>query len=243
MGKEADILAKIVVVEDDVYMREELLNLLEKSGYDTIGLSDFENAVSEIAAYFPDLILLDINLPFRSGFEICKELKAKQIGTVLVLTARDKLQDELHALDLGADDYLTKPCNMSRLLARIKNLLRRKEEQVQQGLLDGGGFLLDPNTFTIYVGNSSYLMPPNEGKILLALLKNSPKIVSKKELCIRLWGTEEFILGDGRGLLGDEGVAPIVVQPDFADRAEADACGRFALSPKYGKRWFSRINI
>ena len=73
MGKEADILAKIVVVEDDVYMREELLNLLEKSGYDTIGLSDFENAVSEIAAYFPDLILLDINLPFRSGFEICKE--------------------------------------------------------------------------------------------------------------------------------------------------------------------------
>ena len=180
MGKEADILAKIVVVEDDVYMREELLNLLEKSGYDTIGLSDFENAVSEIAAYFPDLILLDINLPFRSGFEICKELKAKQIGTVL-------------ALDLGADDYLTKPCNMSRLLARIKNLLRRKEEQVQQGLLDGGGFLLDPNTFTIYVGNSSYLMPPNEGKILLALLKNSPKIVSKKELCIRLWGTEEFI--------------------------------------------------
>lgn len=167
MGKEADILAKIVVVEDDVYMREELLNLLEKSGYDTIGLSDFENAVSEIAAYFPDLILLDINLPFRSGFEICKELKAKQIGTVLVLTARDKLQDELHALDLGADDYLTKPCNMSRLLA--------------------------PNTFTIYVGNSSYLMPPNEGKILLALLKNSPKIVSKKELCIRLWGTEEFI--------------------------------------------------
>ena len=69
MGKEADILAKIVVVEDDVYMREELLNLLEKSGYDTIGLSDFENAVSEIAAYFPDLILLDINLPFRSGFD------------------------------------------------------------------------------------------------------------------------------------------------------------------------------
>ena len=62
------------------------------------------------------------------------------------------MQDELHALDLGADDYLTKPCNMSRLLARIKNLLRRKEEQVQQGLLDGGGFLLDPNTFTIYVG-------------------------------------------------------------------------------------------
>lgn len=186
-------MARIVVVEDDVYMREELTDLLKKSGYEMLALSDFENAVTQISEYSPDLILLDINLPFRSGFEICKELKAKQLGTVLVLTARDKLQDELHALGLGADDYLTKPCNMARLLARIKNLLRRKEEQIQQGLLDGKGFLLDPNTFTIYVGKSSYLMPPNEGKILLALLKKSPYLVTKSELCNALWGTEEYI--------------------------------------------------
>lgn len=106
---------------------------------------------------------------------------------------RDKLQDELHALGLGADDYLTKPCNIERLLARIKNLLRRKEEQIRQGLLDGNGFLLDPNTFTIYVGKSSSLMPPNEGKILLALLKKSPNLVTKHELCNVLWGTEECI--------------------------------------------------
>ena len=137
--------------------------------------------------------MLDINLPFRSGFEICKELKAKQIGTVLVLTARDKLQDELHALDLGADDYLTKPCNMSVYLPELKIFFDVKKNRYSKGYLMEVVFLLDPNTFTIYVGNSSYLMPPNEGKILLALLKNSPKIVSKKELCIRLWGTEEFI--------------------------------------------------
>lgn len=163
-------MARIMVVEDDVYMREELTDLLRKSGYETASLFDFENAIPEITEYSPDLVLLDINLPFHSGFEICKELKAKQLGTVLVLTARDKLQDELHALGLGADDYLTKPCNIERLLARIKNLLRRKEEQIRQGLLDGNGFLLDPNTFTIYVGKSSSLMPPNEGKILLATL-------------------------------------------------------------------------
>lgn len=164
-------MARIMVVEDDVYMREELTDLLRKSGYETASLFDFENAIPEITEYSPDLVLLDINLPFHSGFEICKELKAKQLGTVLVLTARDKLQDELHALGLGADDYLTKPCNIERLLARIKNLLRRKEEQIRQGLLDGNGFLLDPNTFTIYVGKSSSLMPPNEGKILLVFDK------------------------------------------------------------------------
>ncbi len=186
-------MARIVVVEDDLYMREELIDLLRKSGYEALPLLDFKNAISQIVALAPDLILLDINLPCQSGFEICKALKAKGIGTVLVLTARDKLQDELRALGLGADDYLTKPCNMDRLLARIKTLLRRTEQQMQQGLLNGGGFLLDPNTFTFYVGKSSYILSPNEGKILLALLLNSPHIVTKAELCIALWGTDEFI--------------------------------------------------
>lgn len=75
-------MARIMVVEDDVYMREELTDLLRKSGYETASLFDFENAIPEITEYSPDLVLLDINLPFHSGFEICKELKAKQLGTV-----------------------------------------------------------------------------------------------------------------------------------------------------------------
>lgn len=187
------VLARIAIVEDDVYMREELENLLKKNGYEVFSILDFENVISYIISYSPDLILLDINLPFYSGFELCKELKSKQLGTVLILTARDRLQDELHALGLGADDYLTKPCNMERLLARIKNLLRRTEEQVGQGLLNVQGFLLDPNTFTLYIGKTSYILPKNEGKILLTLLKNAPNIVTKEELYNILWGTDEFI--------------------------------------------------
>lgn len=187
------VLARIAIVEDDVYMREELENLLKKNGYGVFSILDFENVISCIISYSPDLILLDINLPFYSGFELCKELKSKQLGTVLILTARDRLQDELHALGLGADDYLTKPCNMERLLARIKNLLRRTEEQVGQGLLNVQGFLLDPNTFTLYIGKTSYILPKNEGKILLTLLKNAPNIVTKEELYNILWGTDEFI--------------------------------------------------
>ena len=192
-GEEVFILAQIVVVEDDVYMREELIDVLEKAGYDAVPLLNFENAVSQIMALSPDLILLDINLPFHSGFEVCKEIKAKRLVTVLILTARDKLQDELHALGLGADDYLTKPCNTERLLARIKNLLRRTEEQMPQGLLNGGGFLLDPKPFTLSSGKKSYVLTPNEGKILLTLLKSSPYLVSKSDLFHVLWGTVEFI--------------------------------------------------
>ena len=186
-------MARIIVVEDDMYMREELIDLLAKAGYEVFSIVDFQNTLNQIMTLAPDLILLDINLPYQSGFDICRALKSKCIGSVLVLTARDKLQDELHALGLGADDYITKPCNMERLLARIKNLLRRTEEQEQRGLLNGNGFFLDPHTFTFYVENHSYLLPPNEGKILVTLLRNSPNIVSRAELCQALWGTDEYV--------------------------------------------------
>src|SRR5690606_28892844 len=135
---------------------------------------------AQIATSAPDLVLLDINLPEQSGFELCKKLKLKGIGPILVLTSRDKLQDELHGFELGADDYLTKPCNRDRLLARIQNLLRRFEGQ--PGLVDGGSFWLDPNTFTLYKGAQSLLLSANEGKILLALLQHKPEIVSKSVL-------------------------------------------------------------
>ncbi len=137
-------MAKIVVVEDDVYMREELLNLLEKSGYDTIGLSDFENAVSEIAAYFPDLILLDINLPFRSGFEICKELKAKQIGTVLAIPLaisirkRNKADAIFRRFLLEPDDtneYLlceAVPAVIRPLICELGKHLRTQQEYINE---------------------------------------------------------------------------------------------------------------
>ena len=94
-------MARIMVVEDDVYMREELTDLLRKSGYETASLFDFENAIPSTNIP-PIWFLLDINLPFHSGFEICKKLKSKATGTVLVLTARGKIaEDELHALGLG----------------------------------------------------------------------------------------------------------------------------------------------
>lgn len=152
----------------------------------------FENAVSQLAELSPDLILLDINLPFRSGFEICKEIKAKHLGAVLILTARDKLQDELHALGLGADDYLTKPCNMERLLARTKIFCAAERSRCSKDYSTGAASCLIQILYDI-CRKTSYVLPQNEGKILLALLKNSPNLVSKNELFHTLWGTAEFI--------------------------------------------------
>lgn len=184
-------MARIVVVEDDPWMREELTDILQKEGFEASAITQFHDIAQQIAALAPDLVLLDINLPEQSGFDICRSLKSKGIGPILILTSRDKLQDELHGLHLGADDYLTKPCHRDRLLARMRNLLRRFE--AQPGLIDGGSFSLDPNTFTLYKGSQSLLLSANEGKILLALLQNRPDVVSKKTLSEQLWGTDQFI--------------------------------------------------
>ena len=173
-------MARITIVEDDTLMREELMDILQKAGFEAVAITDFHDIVAQIATLAPDLVLLDINLPGQSGFDICKNLKSKGIGPILILTSRDKLQDELHGLHLGADDYLTKPCNRDRLLARIQNLLRRFEGQ--PCLTDGGSFSLDPNTFTLYKGSQSLVLSANEGKILLALVQNRPEVVSKSTL-------------------------------------------------------------
>lgn len=181
----------IAVVEDEDMMREELEVILQKAGYQTSGITDFENVAAAILAASPDLVLLDLNLPGMGGFQICRELKQKSSIPVLVLTSRDQLQDELHALDLGADEFLTKPCRKERLLARVSNVLKRYEGR--NNLLEGNGFLLDRQTYTLYIHNQSVILPQNQGKILGIFLEHGSDIVTKEELCIALWGTAEFI--------------------------------------------------
>ena len=185
-------MAKIVVVEDDIMLQEELVDILEKEGYEAIPITNFNaNVSAQINTLAPDLVLLDINLPQQSGFEICRNLKGKSRVLVLVLTSRARLSDELHALDLGEDDYLNKPFHKEKLLARIKNLLRRFEGSPK--LMDGGVFQIDPQTYTLYVAEQAIVLPTNEGKILTALLEHSPEVVTKEQLSNYLWGTTAYI--------------------------------------------------
>ncbi len=182
---------KIAVVEDEAYMREELCDMLKKAGYETLEVTAFENAVEQLTALTPDLAILDLNLPGTSGFQICRDLKQKTSIPVLILTSRDQMQDELQALQLGADEYLTKPCRKERLLARISNILRRYEGRTN--LLEGQDFLLDRGTYTLYIHNTSVVLPKNQGKLLETLLVGGEKLITTQELCNVLWGTTEFI--------------------------------------------------
>lgn len=182
---------RIAVVEDEVYMREELCNMLQKDGYVAEVITEFEDAARLLAALRPDLVILDLNLPEISGFQICQELKNKTTIPVLVLTSKDQVKDELQAFHLGADEYLTKPCRKDRLLARVSNILKRYEGRTN--LMEGPDFLLDQQTYTLYIHNTSVVLPKNQGKLLVALLSGGDALVTTKQLCVALWGTTEYI--------------------------------------------------
>ena len=171
---------KIVIVEDELFMREELKLILEKEGYDTFCITKFSNVVDEIIAASPDLVLLDLNLPGISGFEICKGLRHKSNVPILVLTGRDQMKDELHALDIGADEYINKPCHKERLLARITNLLRRLDDR--KHFAEIKDISLDLQTYTINVKGKATILPDNQGKIMKLLLENYQKLVTKEML-------------------------------------------------------------
>lgn len=182
---------RIAVVEDERFMREELSHLLREAGYETAEITIFDQVTEQLLRLSPDLVLLDLNLPKCSGFQICREMKQKSTLPVLVLTSRDQMRDELHALELGADEYLTKPFCKERLLARTANVLKRYEGR--SNLLEGFGFLLDRNTYTLYIHDRSVVLPKNQGRLLEVFLTHKEEIVSRETLCTALWGTAEYI--------------------------------------------------
>lgn len=181
----------ILIVEDDVLIREELENILVKYGYQVSKITEFKETSKQILEQAKDLILLDLNLPGESGFKICKNIKSKSGTPILILTSCEQLRDEIHALKLGADEYITKPFRKELLLVRIENILKRYEGR--NNLLERDNFLLDKNTYTLYINGESILLPPNQGKLLETFLTSENAIITKEELRLKLWNTTEYI--------------------------------------------------
>lgn len=182
---------RITIVEDDVYLRDELIHTFQKAGYDALGPSEFENVEEEIARLKPDLLILDVNLPGKTGYELCKSLKVKSSFPILILTARDTLSDELTALGLGADDFLTKPCHPDRLLARVERLLQTYDKL--RSILQIGTLSLDTDTYKLIYADKVLILSETEGKIMRLLMEQYPGTVEKSELFRTVWGTEEFV--------------------------------------------------
>lgn len=185
---------KILIVEDDEKLRDELEIFLNKNGYEAESLKKFDNTVNEILRINPDLVLLDINLPCTDGEYICKEIRKKSQIPIVIVTSRDNELDELISINYGADHYITKPFNIQILMAKIASLLRRTNMSGENAeKIDAKDFILNISKNTIEKDNKSIELTRNEYKILKYLLQNREKIVSREDIMECLWESETFI--------------------------------------------------
>ena len=184
---------KIMIIEDDPAIREELALLLEIEGYTTLVIKRFTDIPAQAAQEHPNLILLDIGLPGKDGFSLCAALRKAVPAPVIFVTSRDAGADEVRALSLGGDDYITKPYSVPVLLARIKAVLRRSGEPEQADLLEAGELRLSLTKGVVSSGRKAVELSRNELQILACLMVHTGQIVSRADLIDALWDNQIYI--------------------------------------------------
>ena len=182
---------KILIIEDEETIRNELKTLLENSGYEVLMLEKFTNAKEDIKSMTLDLILLDINLPNINGEMLLKEIR-KEINTpVIMVTSRNDEVDEVLSISYGADDYIIKPYNPTVLLLRIQNIFKRMENNRDDLFYDD--IIVNPQKGTLDKNGKTLELTKNEMIIFTYLLRSRGKIVSRDNLMTDLWNNNEFI--------------------------------------------------
>ena len=184
---------KIFIIEDEEKIRIELSELLNRYGYEANYSNDFENIVKIALESNSHIILLDINLPYYDGYYICREIRKKSNIPIIVVTSRNSEVDELMSMNLGADDFVTKPYNTQILLARISSLLRRTYQNMDLEIFEFKGLKYNMSTSEMEFDNNKVELTKNESRILYTLIKNKEKIVSRNELMKSLWQNDEFV--------------------------------------------------
>lgn len=184
---------KIIIIEDDREIREELKILLQNSGYEVKVISEFENVEEKILAENAHLVLLDINLPNKSGYEICSKVRAKSKVPIIFVTSRNNSMDELKGIMLGGDDYIEKPYNVPILLARIQSLLNRIYSlEKKKSEIEYKGITLNTLRSTIKYHDKEIELTKTEIKTLYYLFSNKEKIVPRADIINYLWDNEVY---------------------------------------------------
>lgn len=183
----------IMIVDDAETIRKELASFLGSCGYKVSVLENFSHVVQDILQEKPDLVLLDINLPYADGYHICRELRKKSDIPILVVTSRNSEVDELMSMNLGADDFIAKPYNLHILEARISAILRRSQNAQTKDVIEYKGLSLDLLSGTVSYQGESVLLTKNELKMLAFLIQHQGNIVSRDDLMEYMWSSEAFI--------------------------------------------------
>ena len=214
---------KILIVEDDPHILLGLEELLKSEGYETASCNRGDEAVAAVVKFQPTLIVLDVMLPGLSGYDICKQLRVKKFSApILMLTAKGQEIDKVIGLDLGADDYVTKPFGVRELLARIQALLRRGGggatvvQAVDESPYKIGSATIDPKTFQIKRGKTVEELTAKEIKLLQIFHAHAGEVLSRDKLLNEVWGynyygttrTLDQVIVQLRKKLGDNGGEP-----------------------------------
>ena len=187
-------MSKILIVEDDKKLRQELETFLHTNGFKAKTLENFDNTIQDILAEKADWVLLDINLPYTDGEFVCKEVRKVSNVPIIMVTSRDNEIDELMSLNYGADQYVTKPYNIQILLAKINGLLKRNQNAGRKPeKIDCNGFVLNIAERAIEKDNEKMDLTKNEYNILYYLSTHKNEVVSRDEIMDYLWESEEFI--------------------------------------------------
>lgn len=193
-------MTRVLVVEDEQSLREPLVYLLEKEGYEVLDAADGNTAIELFKMNNPDIVLLDLMMPGMSGNEVCRVIRQTSNVPVIMLTAKDSEIDKVVGLEIGADDYVTKPYSTRELLARMKAVLRRNSEPtpVTDGLLEGGPVSMDVDRHLVFVNGQKVAMPLKEFELLELLLENRNRVLTRAQIIDRVWGSNYF--GDTKTL-------------------------------------------
>jgi two-component system, OmpR family, response regulator RegX3 len=191
---------RILLVEDEIALSDPLSYLLGREGYEVEVASDGPAAIAAFDRAGADLVLLDLMLPGLPGTEVCREIRTRSTVPIIMLTAKDSEIDIVVGLELGADDYITKPYSTRELLARIRAVLRRRieVEDFDEAILEGGRVRMDVDRHMVEVDGSPVPMPLKEFELLELLMRNPGRVLTRGQLIDRVWGSDYF--GDTKTL-------------------------------------------
>jgi DNA-binding response OmpR family regulator len=184
---------RIMIVEDDRTIQQELKTLLESYRYEVLTVDDFARVVEDVIEQDPELVLLDLNLPFYDGYHVCRELRRQSRVPLIIVTSRDSEMDELMSLNLGADHFVTKPYNTGILMAKIAALLERAYGGGDARVLRFEDLSLDLGMGTATYRGQTTELTKNESRILQLLIENEGRITSRDDIMDALWQTDAFV--------------------------------------------------
>ena len=193
-------MTRILVVEDEQSFSEALSYMLRKEGFEVALAATGPDGLEEFGRAGADLVLLDLMLPGLSGLEVCRQLRATSDVPVIMLTAKDAEVDKVVGLEIGADDYVTKPFSARELVARIRAVLRRhgEKEEADGGVLEAGPVRMDVDRHVVTVNGDSTALPLKEFELLEFLLRNTGRVLTRSQLIDRVWGSD--YVGDTKTL-------------------------------------------